>query len=107
MDGGKRFVALAVFVAIVCVTILYAFLFVSLWAYRELVGASLLALIVAIVVVWLRGRLNEQQLRQVRYRYGEEIPLDVQGEPRYWPPGSQENPYRALPRYRNSMLHEE
>jgi hypothetical protein len=102
MDGEKRFLMIAISLGIMCVTILYAFLFIALWAYKELVAASLLGLVVVVVGVYLRGRLNEQNLRQARYRYGEEIPLDLQGEPRYWPTGAQENPYRreVVPVYR-------
>jgi hypothetical protein len=80
MDGGRRFTVVMIGAGMICLTVLYVFLFVSLWAYRQWVGVSLLA-----VVVYMRGRLNEQQLRRVRYRHHEEIPLDGCGEPYYWP----------------------
>jgi hypothetical protein len=92
MDGERRFVTVMIGVGMICLTMLYVFLFVSLWAYRQWVGASLLAVLVALAVVYMRGRLNEQQLRRVRYRHHEEIPLDVCGEPYYWPQDAQENP---------------
>ncbi len=95
----KSLVVGAVSVVVVCLTVVYVFTFVSLWAYKELVGASLLLLVVGTITaaVWvrLRGRLIEQQLRQVRYHHHEEIPLDVAGEPYYWPGEVQENPYHV------------
>jgi len=99
LRAEKTLVVVTVGVGMVCLTVVYVFLFVSLWAYKELVGASLLLLVVGTItaVVWvrLRGRLIEQQLRQVRYHHHEEIPLDVAGEPYYWPGEVQENPYHV------------
>ncbi len=48
MDGERRFVTVMIGVGMVCLTMLYAFLFVSLWAYRQWVGASLLAVLVSL-----------------------------------------------------------
>jgi len=48
-----------------------------------------------LAVVYMRGRLNEQHLRRIRYHHHEEIPLDMHGEPHYWPAGVQENPYHT------------
>ncbi len=101
MDGEKKLVLCVV--ALVCVTILYAFLFVALWPYRTTVGLSLLVLICFVVVLW-RGvdaleKLNEQELRHQRYRHQEETPLDPQGEAHYWPQGAQANPHRRSSPY--------
>ncbi len=92
MDGERRFVMVMVGAGMICLTVLYVFLFVSLWRYKELVALSLLLVGVLVVAVYLRGRLIEQHLRQVRYHHHAEIPLDVQGEPYYWPQDAQENP---------------
>jgi hypothetical protein len=94
MDGERKFIVLAVCVGVLCLTVLYLCLFLSLWEYRQWVGLSLLAVIVAPVVVYLSGRLNEQDLRRTRYRHHEETPLDPAGEPMYWHPGTQPNPHR-------------
>ncbi|HYU74069.1 MAG TPA: hypothetical protein VEL31_15450 [Ktedonobacteraceae bacterium] len=67
----------------------------QLWAYREWLGVSLVGLVVLAVLVSLRGRVNEQNLRRVRCRHHEELPLDGQGEPYYWPQDAQENPYHS------------
>jgi hypothetical protein len=95
VNGEKKFLLVVAAVVVLCVTVVYAFLFISLWSYREWVGASLLALVVLSVVVWMCGKLNEQALRRVRYRYHEETPLDAQGEPYYWQQGMQPNPHHA------------
>jgi hypothetical protein len=100
MDGEKKFVLVTCGLTAICVTVLYVFLFLSLWQYKEWVGGSLLTLCIASVGVYVRGRLTEQELRQVRFRYHEETPLDEQGEPRYWHGGFQENPYRQGGAYR-------
>ncbi len=97
-EGERKFVLVMLGLGAICVTILYVFLFVSLWRYKELVGLSLLVVLVLVVVVYLRGRINEQQLRRVRYHHHQEIPLDVVGEPYYWPQDAQENPnHSTLP----------
>ncbi len=99
MDGERRFVVVMIGAGMICLTILYVFLFLSLWPYREWVGASLLAVLVSLAVVYMRGRLNEQHLRRIRYHHHEEIPLDMRGEPHYWPAGVQENPYHSSSQY--------
>jgi hypothetical protein len=96
MDGERRFVTVMIGVGVVCLTVLYVFLFISLWAYRQWVGASLLAVLISLAVVYMRGRLNEQQLRRVRYHHQVEIPLDLHGEPYYWPQDAQENPNHTV-----------
>jgi len=100
MDGEQKLMVLAYCVLALCITILYSFLFLSLWAYKELVGASLLAVIVFVVVMWrvvdAKGKLTEQGLRHRRFKYHEELPLDETGEPRYFPADAQSNPYRML-----------
>src|SRR5690348_14458646 len=95
MDGEKKFVLMIVAIVVLCLTVVYGFLFVSLWPYREWVGVSLLGLVVLLVLVFIRGKLNEQALRQVRYRHHEETPLDAYGEPHYWHTGTQINPHRV------------
>ncbi len=84
-----------------CFTILYVFLFLSLWEYRQYVGLSLMAVLLGAFVLWrivdARGKLTEQEVRRERYRQHEEIPLDLEGEPMYWPQGAQPNPYRKSP----------
>jgi hypothetical protein len=94
-DGERKFVLVLLGVGMIGLTVLYTFLFVSLWAYKEWVGLSLFLLLVVVGLVSVLGRLNEQRLRRERYHYHEEIPLDVQGEPYYWPTDAQENPYHA------------
>ncbi len=95
MGGEKKAFLFLSMLVVVGITVMYSLLFVSLWPYRVEVGVSLLLLLALLVGVFVRGRLVEQQLRQVRYRHYEETPLDVYGEPYYWHPGMQENPYRA------------
>jgi hypothetical protein len=94
MDGEHKFLVFWVGLVIVCLTILYSLLFAALWEYRTYVGVSLLFLLSLLVAVFVRGKLNEQELRRERYKHLEEIPLDLQGEPRYWPQGAQTNPHR-------------
>ena len=76
MDGEKKLSVLVFGLAILCITILYGFLFVSLWRYKELVGLTLLIVLVAIAGVHIRGQLIEQRLRQARYHHAKETPLD-------------------------------
>ncbi len=94
MDGEKKFVLVIVGLTAISMTVLYGFLFVALWDYRQLVGLSLLLVIILVVWVFLRGRLTEQDLRVIRYHHQEETPLDGQGEPLYWHQGYQPNPHR-------------
>jgi membrane protein implicated in regulation of membrane protease activity len=94
MDGEKKLIIVAVGLVAFCTTVLYSFLFIALWEYRQFVGLSLLAVILLAVVVFLRGRLTEQELRVVRYRHHEETPLDERGEPLYWRQEYQPNPHR-------------
>lgn len=95
MDGEKKAFALLLMLTIVCLTVLYSLLFLALWQYREWVGASLLTLLIVLVVVFVRGKLVEQDLRQVRFHHHEETPLDETGEPRFWQPGVQVNLHRT------------
>jgi hypothetical protein len=94
MDGAKKFVLLIVGTVAVCLTVLYSFLFIALWDYRQFVGLSLLGGVFVAAWVFARGRLTEQELRIVRYRHHEETPLDVNGEPLFWHQGYQANPHR-------------
>jgi len=94
MDGEKKFVLVIVGLTAIFITVSYSFLFVALWEYRQLVGLSLLVVIILVVWVFLRGRLTEQDLRVARYRYHEEMPLDEKGEPLYWYKDYQPNPHR-------------
>lgn len=94
MDGQDKLVLMVVCVTAICVTVLYSFLFLALWDYRQWVGLSLLAVIIFSIGVFLRGKLTEQELRLVRYRHTEETPLDEKGEPLYYQQGWQPNPHR-------------
>jgi hypothetical protein len=94
MDGEKKLVVVAMGLVVLCITVLYSFLFIALWDYRQFVGLSLLAIILLAGLIFLRGRLTEQELRVVRYRHQEETPLDITGEPLYWRQEYQANPHR-------------
>jgi membrane protein implicated in regulation of membrane protease activity len=94
MDGEKKFVLVMVGLTAICITVLCSFLFIALWDYRQLVGLSLLVVIILVVWVFLRGRLTEQDLRVARFRHHEETPLDSNGEPLFWQSGYQANPHR-------------
>lgn len=95
-EGKKIFILTLIALGLLCLTILYVFLFFALWSYKEAVGLSLLGIVVLAVLVYLRGKLNEQNLRWTRIKQNEEIPLDQHGEPCYLPEGAQPNPYRVL-----------
>jgi len=107
MDGEQKLMMIVYCLLAVCITVLYSFLFLSLWQYRTYVGVTLLAVIVLLVVVpvWvhMRGKLNEQELRHRRYRFQEEIPFDQTGEPAYLPKDAQANPHRYY--QHSSMQH--
>ncbi len=94
MDGQDKLTLMVVCVTVVCLTVIYSFLFLALWDYRQWVGLSLLAVIIFSAVVFLRGRITEQDLRAVRYRHLEETPLDQNGEPVHWRQGDLPNPHR-------------
>ena len=95
MDGERKATVFMLGLSIFCITVLYSFLFVSLWHYKELVGLSLLVVVILLAVVFMKGKLNEQRLRRERYQHHQEIPLDWRGEPYYWPQDAQENPYHT------------
>lgn len=94
MDGAKKFVLLIIGTVAICLTVLYAFMFIALWQYRTFVGLSLLGVVFVAVWVFARGRLTEQDLRVARFRHHEETPLDNNGEPLFWQSGYQANPHR-------------
>jgi hypothetical protein len=94
MDGERKLFLVVVGIVFPCITVLYVILFLSLWQYKELVGTSLLGIALLAVAVYLRGRLNEQDLRVIRFRHHEETPLDDKGEPMYYHQGFQPNPHR-------------
>jgi membrane protein implicated in regulation of membrane protease activity len=94
MDGAKKFVLLIVGTVAICLTVLYSFLFIALWDYRQFVAMSLFAVLLIGAWVFFRGRLNEQDLRVARFRHHEETPLDSNGEPLFWQSGYQANPHR-------------
>jgi len=94
MDGEGKLTLILVSVIVLCCTVLYSFHFLALWDYRQWVGLSLLAVIIASATVFLRGRMTEQDLRFSRYRHYEETPLDQNGEPRFWQREYQANPHR-------------
>ncbi len=93
MDGENKLFLIIVCATVICVTILYSFLFIALWDYRQWVGQSLLAVIIADAAVFLRGKMTEQDLRTIRYRHHEETLLDQNGEPRFWHKDYQPNPH--------------
>jgi hypothetical protein len=95
--GEKRAIITLGLLAIVGMTIVFILLFASLWQYRVWVGGTLFALVVLLVVVIMRGLLVKQEARQTRFQHRTETPLDENGEPRFWHPGTQINPYRAQP----------
>ncbi len=94
MDGKQSFVLGSVTIIVMCLTVIYSFLFISLWPYREWVGGSLIVALLLWAGTHMRGKLNEQDLRWTRIRHHEEIPLDKRGEPHYLPQGAQANPHR-------------
>jgi hypothetical protein len=94
VDGENKLVVMAVGLVALCITVLYCFLFIALWDYRQFVGLSLLAVLLLAALIFLRGRWTEQELRVVRYRHHEETPLDMNGEPLYWRQDYQANPHR-------------
>jgi membrane protein implicated in regulation of membrane protease activity len=94
MNGEKRFIVIALCMGTICVTVLYAFMFLALWQYKELIALSLFIVLLVGAWVFFRGRLNEQDLRVIRFRHHEETPLDDRGEPMYWHQGYQANPHR-------------
>jgi hypothetical protein len=94
MDGEKRFLLVIVGFTVVCLTVLYAFMFIALWQYKELVAGSVFVVLLLAAWVFFRGRLNEQDLRVIRFKHHEETPLDDNGEPTFWREGYQINPHR-------------
>jgi hypothetical protein len=64
--GERKYVLLAVCIVVVCVTILFSFLFVALWQFKLLVGISLLVILLSgtfsLCVVALRGSSRPQSL---------------------------------------------
>jgi len=62
MDGKEKLFVIIVCATVICVTILYSFLFIALWDYRQWVGQSLLAMISASAAVFLSGKMTEQDL---------------------------------------------
>ena len=94
MDGQDKLVVLAVCLTIICLTIVYCILFIVLWQYRQIIGLTLVAILLTAACVFMRGKLKEQDLREVRYRHHEETPLDDKGEPMFWQDNYQANPHR-------------
>ena len=109
MDGEKKFVLVVICLTMICLTVLYVFLFISLWPYRIWVGVSLLMVVIgtlaSFVLTGVLGSLNEQQLRRERVRYHEELPTDRIGQPYYMPnemqvfPRQSDYPYSAYNTY--------
>jgi len=65
-------------------TVAVVIILITLWQYKEIVGAVLLVLLIAGVVVTLRGNLNEQGLRHLRYQPKLEEPLPSVELPYHW-----------------------
>jgi uncharacterized protein (DUF58 family) len=96
MNGEKKALMFVVMLAIVAVMVIYGLLFYVLWQYRVWVALSLLLVFFVLVGVFVRGRLVEQELRQVRYHHHEETPLpfELYGGLPYPPQGMQQYPYQ-------------
>jgi len=45
MDGEKKVVLVSITLMILCVTILFSFLFIALWQYKVIVGVTLLVML--------------------------------------------------------------
>ena len=64
MDGKIKFVLLTISIMMLCITILFALLFIALWQYKVIVGISLLVILIAGTfsgcVVVLRGNTPPQ-----------------------------------------------
>lgn len=70
MDGKIKFVLLTISIMMLCITILFALLFIALWQYKVIVGISLLVILIAGTfsgcVVVLRGN-TPPQLPETQY----------------------------------------
>ncbi len=99
MDGDTKFMLCVYCLFAICVTTLYCVLFYALWEYRAWVGASLLAIVMLLAVVYTRGKYTEQELRRMRFRHKEETPLDTMNESVFWHADVQPNPHRAIPQH--------
>jgi hypothetical protein len=94
MGGEKKAFIFLCMLTMIGITVIYSLLFISLWQYRMWVGFSLLFLLILLVLVFVRGQLVEQHLRQVRYHHNEETPLEMNEEPLYGRQEMPEDPYR-------------
>lgn len=94
MDGEGKLTLIIVCICFICMTILYSFLFLALWDYRQWVGLSLLAVIIFGVFVFLRGKVTEQDLRVTRFNQHQEVPLDEREEPLFYHETWKPNPHR-------------
>jgi len=90
----KQTVAIVLMIGFPCSVVLFFILMACLWDYRLWVGISLLTLIFLVAGVFIRGAINEQNLRIYRFDHKTETPLDLTGEPRFWRPDMKENPHR-------------
>ena len=67
MGGYIKFILLCVTITTVCLTILFTILFIALWQFKIIVGASLLVILLAgsftVCVVSLRGNTHSQLTR--------------------------------------------
>ena len=114
MDGEQKFLITVISLGVMLLCLAYLVTFLALWPYRVWIAASFIVLLVALLVTFtlvkVRGSLTEQDLRQQRIRYHEELPLDRDGVPHYLPhdaqPNPQQNPVSSSPWYVGSQQQE-
>jgi len=91
---NKQNLVIASMIGFPCAVILFTILMACLWEYRVWVGVSLLILIFLVVGAFVRGMINEQNLRIFRFHHQDETPLDQFGEVPILRPDMRENPYQ-------------
>ena len=83
MNGEQKYTVVLLGVVMLCFVVLFTF--VALWPYRVYVGLCFLGVLLLLACVYVRGKLNEQELRHQRVHYRKELPLDRDGIPFYIP----------------------
>jgi hypothetical protein len=87
---NKYLILKALSVIVGCLTLLIGMIYLTLWQYRILVSLVLGALVAlglfSLIILLSAYSLNEMRIRQVRYQYRKEIPLNREGYPVYTPP---------------------
>ncbi|SRR6266571_212745 len=67
-------------IELVYITILFSLLFLSLWAWKEIVGWTLLGLLILCVGIHVWSQIDELRLRHARYHH-KEAPLNIRRDP--------------------------